>query len=380
MKKVCALILTVVLLVCFIASTGCKKEDKKTIKIGLIVPKTGPASQYGTAVEYSVKLAFEEVNKNGGIDGKTVELITYDSKADTTESINAFNKLVDTDGVVAVIGPIMSSTSLAVAPIAQEKKIPMITPTATNTAITQDYEYVFRACYLVDYQGKAIAKYTKDKLKYDSVAIVYNMDDNYSTLLAESFKATFEADGGTVTNFEAYTNKDSDFKLILTNIKENSPDAIFIPDYTNTVGPIAKQSKSLGITSTLIGGDGWDDIQKIYSDVVEGAYFANHYTSADTSEIVQNFISAYKTKYEGQTPNSFGALGYDAANILINAIDAANSTSSDKIIAQLKLTDMVGVTGKIVFDEFGNPLQKEISMNKVEAGKLKLDSKITYTE
>ena len=203
------------------AGTG-SDQGGDTIKIGLITPKTGPVAQYGIAVENSVNLAFEEVNAAGGINGKQVELITYDDKGDATESINVFNRLVDNDKVVALLGPVISSTTLAVAPLADEKKIPMVTPTATALDVTLDKPYVFRACYTDPYQGSLVAKFAGEQLKVKTAAILYNSGDDYSTGLAEAFKETFEAAGGKITSYEGYNADTKDFKSVLTKIKEGA--------------------------------------------------------------------------------------------------------------------------------------------------------------
>ncbi|MDF2593932.1 MAG: Amino acid-binding protein [Clostridia bacterium] len=354
---------------------GCGEKAPDTIKLGLIVPKTGQVAQYGIAVENAATLAVEEVNAAGGINGKQVELISYDNKADATESINVFNRLVDNDKIVALVGPVISSTSLAVAPLAEEKKIPMISPTATNLAVTPDYSYVFRACYTDPYQGGTVAKFASENLGAKTAAILYNAGDDYSTGLAEAFKATFEAPGGTNTSYEGYTADDKDFKAVLTTIKEKQPEVLFNPDYYNTVGLIAGQVKEVGLDTIMLGGDGWDDVQKDYADVVDGYFFANHYATDDPDPIVQNFIKAYQDKYEGNTPNALGALGYDATKIMLDAIAKAGSTEGEKILAALQATDADAVAGHVTFDENGDP-QKSVSMIKVEGGALKLEAKI----
>ncbi len=351
------------------ASTG------DTIKVGLITPKTGQVAQYGIAVENASMLAVKEINEAGGINGKQIELISYDNKADATESINLFNRLVDNDKVVALIGPVISSTSLAVAPLAEEKGIPMITPTGTNLDITPDYDYVFRACYTDPYQGGIMAKFAAENLKAKKAAILFNTGDDYSTGLAVAFKETFEAAGGTITNYEGYTAEDKDFKAVLSNIKTNAPDVLFNPDYYNTVGLIAGQVKEAGLDTVMIGGDGWDDVQKEYGDVTEGYYFANHYASDDTDPIVQSFVQSYKDTY-GDTPNALAALGYDATKIMIKAIEAANSEEGEAILEALKATDLDCVAGHVTFDAVGDP-QKAVSILKIEGGKLKLETKIS---
>ncbi len=372
LKKVIALGLGTVMA---LGLAGCGAKASETIKIGLITPKTGQVAQYGIAVENAVKLAIEEVNAAGGIGGKQVELKSYDNKADATESINVFNRLVENDKIVALVGPVISSTSLAVAPLAEEKQIPMISPTATNLAVTPDYKYVFRACYTDPYQGGTVAKFASESLGAKTAAILYNAGDDYSAGLAEAFKQVFEAAGGTITNYEGYTADNKDFKSVLTTIKEKQPDVLFNPDYYNTVGLIAGQVKEVGLQTVMLGGDGWDDVQKDYASVVDGYYFANHYATDDEDPIVKGFIQAYQDKYEGNTPNALGALGYDAAKIMLAAIEKAGSTEGPKILAALQATNISGVTGQITFDENGDPM-KSVAMIKVQDGVLKLETKV----
>lgn len=376
-KKITSLMLVIALIATMLLVTGCGEKESKdsgdTIKIGLITPKTGKVAQYGIAVENAVKLAVDEYNANGGLLGKDIELISYDNKADQTESVTAFNRLANNDGIVALIGPVISSTSLTVGDIAQDEGIPMVTPTATNLDVTLGKDLVFRACYTDPYQGSTVGKFAISNLGAKKAAVLYNTDDDYSTGLAEAFVEAFEAEGGEVTNYEAYMTDDNDFKVVLTNVKANEPDVIFVPDYYNKVGLIATQVAELGIDATMLGGDGWDDVQKDYADVVEGFYFANHYAVDDPADVVQNFIAAYNDKY-GETPNALGALGYDAALIMFEAIKSADSTDGEAIKEALQGTNLELVTGNVTFDDNGDTI-KSISIIKIEDGELKLETK-----
>lgn len=350
--------------------------ESDTIKIGLITPKTGNVAQYGIAVDNGTALAVKEINEAGGINGKQIELIAYDNKGDATESINLFNRLVENDKIVALLGPVISATSLAVAPLAEEKGIPMITPTGTSLEITPDYSYVFRACFTDPYQGSVMAKFASENLEAKTAAILYNTDDDYSLGLAEAFKATFEAAGGTITNYEGHAGDAKDYKAVLTNIKTNAPDVLFNPDYYNTVGIIAGQVKEVGLETIMLGGDGWDGVEENYSEVIEGSYFGTHYTKNDPDEIVQKFVTSYGEMFEGQNPVGFAALGYDATKILAAAIEAAGSTDGEAIQKAIAATDMDAVTGHITFDENGDP-RKSVTVLKAEGGKLVLDAKVS---
>jgi len=374
MKKLMSLVL-VLALVGSLMLTGCSTKDSKTIKLGLLAPTSGDLAPYGQAVKNAAELAVEEINAAGGVNGKTIELIHYDNEGDATKTLTLFNKLVDVNKIDALVGPVISTTSLAVAPIAQEKGIPMLSPTATNKDVTPDYSYVFRACYIDPYQGSVVAKFAAENKGAKTAAILTNVGSDYSTGLAEAFEATFVAAGGTITASEGYTKDDKDFNAILTKIKADEPDVIFVPDYFNAVGVIITTARELGIQSTFLGGDGWDGIQNEFAKEAEGYYFANHYSTTDEAPIVQDFIKAYEGKFE-ETPNALGALSYDAVNVMVNAFKVAGSSEADKVVEALKITDQDAVCGHITFDQNGDTI-KAISIITVKDGKLTLEGKVS---
>lgn len=370
MKKLISLVLTVVLTVALFAGCG---ATSSTVKIGLITPKTGDLAVYGIAVENAVQLAVEKINADGGVDGKDIELVVLDNKADATESINAFNRLVDNEKIVALVGPVISSTSNAVALRAEEEGIPMISPTATNLDVTVGKEFVFRACYTDPYQGAMVAKFASENLGATKAAVLYNAGDDYSSGLSDAFQAEF---AGELVAVEGYTAEDVDFKALLTNIKDLGADVLFVPDYYNTIGLIATQAKEVGLEAVMLGGDGWDAVQDKYGEVTEGFYFANHYSTTDEAAVVQDFLTAYGDKYEGEVPNALAALGYDAMFVVANAINEAGSTKSEDILAAMKATEMEGVTGHITFDANGDT-EKSVSIIKIVDGDLTLETKIS---
>lgn len=374
MKKLASLLLVLVLALSTVL-TGCAGSSSKAVKLGLLAPTSGALAPYGQAVKNSVELAIEEINANGGVNGADVELAFYDNEGDATKSVNLFNKLVDVDKIDALIGPVISSTSLAVAPLAEEAGIPMLSPTATNKDVTPDYSYVFRACYIDPYQGSVVAKFASENLSATKAAVLTNVGSDYSVGLADAFTATFEASGGTITDSEGYTDADKDFNAVLTKIKANEPDVIFVPDYFNMVGVIASQVRELGIDAVLLGGDGWDGIQNDFAEAADGYFFANHYSTDDPSAIVQDFISAYEAKF-GETPNALGALAYDATKVMLAAFADAGEKDGEKVLASLKATNMDAVCGRITFDSNGDPI-KAISMIKVADGGLTLEAKVS---
>ena len=378
-KKTLSIVAIMCVLTLLFTGCGSKKassDESKEIKVGVLAPLTGNVSVYGISASNGTRLAFDEVNKDGGVLGKKIKFIIEDEKGDATEAVNAYNKLANNEEVVAVIGDITSKPAAAVANASQKEKIPVITPTATAANVTTYGENVFRACFLDPFQGSVMAKFAKEKLSAKTAAIVYNTGDDYSSGVAEAFKKAFEKAGGKVVAYEGYGATDKDFKAQLTKIKGQSPDVLMIPDYYNTVALIAAQIKEVGLKTVLLGSDGWDGVLGAVQDtaLVEGAYFSNHYSPMDTDSDVQNFIKNYKAKFN-EDPNALSALGYDAAKILIAAIEKAKSTDKNKVIKALKGIEIKGVTGKITFDENRNPI-KSVTVLKVKSGKVEVFEKM----
>ena len=377
MKRVFALVLALTLLATAVALA----ED--SVKVGVIAPETGKVSVYGIAVRDAVKLYTDEFNAAGGINGKPVELIVYDDKGDPVEALNAYNKLVYEDGVVAIIGPVTSGPTFGVAETSVADGIPCLTPTATHPDVTTYGDNYFRACFEDPFQGGTIAKFAAAELSAKTAAIIYNAADAYSTGLMESFTAAAQEAGMEVVATEGYATEDVDFKAQLTNIAGKQPDVLFIPDYYNTCYLIASQSRELGITATFLGVDGTDGVLSIEGanyDVFEGLYFPNHYAADDTAEAVVNFRTAYEAAY-GETPNALAALAYDGAKIMLNALKDVDATgvalgpdSYAAVVEALKATNIDGVTGNITFDENNNPV-KDVAIIKIENGAYKFYSK-----
>ena len=352
--------------------------DSEVIKIGGIGPLSGPNSTYGISVKEGADLLAEEINAAGGINGKKVEFIFEDDQSDNTVAASAFNKLVDKDGVCAILGGVTSGTTLAIAPNSTNKKIPMITPTGTEPTITNvGGDFMFRGCFVDSFQGEILAKYTKEKLGKTTAAVLYNSSSDYSKGIANAYKETLEKNGGQVLEFLSYgSDKETDFKAQLTKIKSANPDVIILPDYYNVVGLIAKQARDMGITSQFLGGDGWEseELTKIGGTAVDGAIYINHYYAEDTDENVKNFVDSYTKKYN-KTPDCFAALSYDTAKILVKAIEKANSTDGTAIRDALAGMEINSVTGNIKFNEERSAV-KSAAIIKINGDKKELDDKV----
>lgn len=372
-KVLLMLFLTLSLVAC---GNGDKGSDD-VIKLGFIGPLTGDYSIYGETTKEGAELALEEINNAGGVLGKKLELVAYDTKGDKTEAINAYNRLRDNDNIVALLGGTLSGDTLAIKDIAIADNMPILTPTGTHLDITLDAANIFRACFTDPYQGQTAAVFAAENLNAIKVAVLSNTSDAYSEGLAEAFVNKFK-EFGEVTTVEGYTQDDSDFKSVLTKIANTNPDVLYLPEYYTKAGQIISQIREVGLDVQIVGPDGYDGIEEDYAGVAEGVYFTNHFAKTEEAQIVQDFVANYTTKY-GASPSTFAALGYDTAYILADAIEQAGSTDPDKITAALANTDLTGVTGNIVFDEDGDP-KKSISVVQVINGEHVLAAKVAVKE
>ncbi|MEO0115228.1 MAG: ABC transporter substrate-binding protein [candidate division WOR-3 bacterium] len=346
---------------------SCAKEQGSVIKIGLVVPLTGDVKTFGESVKNAVMLAVEEANNKGGIINKKIKIVMADDKNDPTECANAGSKLINQDRVKLIIGSVSSKCSIPLSEICQDATVVMITPTSTNPKVTVDEygkrkDYIFRACFIDPFQGAVAAKFALENLKAKKAAVLYDVSNDYVKGLAEFFQQAFTKGGGKINVYESYAKDDVDFSALLTKVKVDNPDVLFIPDYYNKVGLIVKQARQLGIKATFLGGDGWDseDMVKIAGDAIEGGYFTNHYSPEDPRPEVQEWVKKYQAKY-GSKPDALATLGYDATLILLEAIRLAGSDKPEKVrdaLAQLK--DFQCVSGKISFDENGNPMKSAV--------------------
>jgi branched-chain amino acid transport system substrate-binding protein len=376
MRKILACIVVLALCLGGVAfgATGAKEA---AIKVGVIAPLTGGVAVYGTAAKNGAELYAKIFNNGGGVNGRKIELVIYDDKGDPTEALNAYNKLVTADQVAAIIGPVTSSPTFGVAEASAADNIPGITGTATHPDVTKYGKNFFRACFEDPFQGGTMARFAKEKLNAKTAAIIYNVSDAYSTGLYNAFIESAAAAGLKIVGAESYTTDDVDFNAQLTRVASLAPDVVFLPDYYNRVYLICSQARKAGIKSTFLGVDGTDGVLEIegadYS-VFDGLYFANHYFSDDPSPLVQNFRKSYEADYKA-TPNSFVALGYDAAAILFDAIKkaasdgvtiGANAKSYQAIIDKMAATNLECVTGHITFKN-NNPI-KDVTIIKIEKG------------
>jgi branched-chain amino acid transport system substrate-binding protein len=372
-----------------LSTVGCKKKATDgssaaadsaaatEIVIGHYASMTGSTAHFGQDTDRGVRMALEEANAKGGVLGKKLRLVTLDDRGDAAETVNAVNRLIDVEKVSALLGEVASSLSLAGGRVAQRRKIPMISPTSTNPKVTEVGDYIFRVCFIDPFQGKVMATFAHQNLKLTKVAILRDVKNDYSIGLADAFKASFTELGGTIVAEQAYSQNDTDFSAQVTAIRGTAAQAIFVPGYYSEVGSIARTADRLGLKIPLLGGDGWDspDLFKIGGDAINGSYFSDHFAPDVATDKAKQFVANFTTKY-GQAPTGLGALGYEAAEVLVDAIGRAGKTDPAAIRDAIASTkDFEGVAGKITMDAHRNPLKSAVVL-KVEGGKAKFETSI----
>ena len=364
---------------------GTSGDDKKAaagdeIVIGANFEMTGNHAQYGANANNGLKLAIKEVNDAGGVNGKKIKIVEADAKSEAAESVNAATKLISDDKVIALIGPAVTANVIAESQVATDNMIPIIAPAATNPDVTvengQVKPYVFRSCFIDPQQSEVMAQFAAKDLNAKTAVLYLDSSSDYSKSLGKIFKEKFEADGGQVVMEEAFLAKDQDFKAALTKIQTANADVIFVPAYYEEVGKIIKQARELGITSAILGTDGWDDNKVIDiagKDALNNTYFCTHYFEGDAE--VQGFIKAYKGEYNND-PNVFAALGYDAGKMLVNAIERGGD-DSQKIRDNIEtIKDLQVGTGKITMDPATHNPIKGIVVIETKDGMRELRAKI----
>lgn len=366
------------LIAVLVLTLSCSKEGGQ-LKIGEYGSLTGDKATFGTSTHHGIQMALDEINAAGGVGGIPIALITEDDQGRPEEAATAVNKLIVQDQVLAVLGEVASSNSLAAAPICQEAKVPMITHASTNPAVTEVGDYIFRICFIDPFQGTVMARFARESLKLSTVAILRDVKSDYSVGLAGYFTEEFTRLGGTITGDESYQQGDVDFKAPLTALISKLPEALYVPGYYTEVGLIARQARELGYKGPLLGGDGWDSpkLTEIAGEAIGGSFLSNHYSTEDPSPVVQRFIESYRSRF-GSAPDAFAALGYDAMQLLVGclkqlhaenpgAVEALTRPGGGQAEARARLRELIaatrgfaGVTGEITLDAQRNAIKPAV--------------------
>lgn len=354
-----------------VAAESNKHDDAPEIVIGHYGSLTGSEATFGRSTDEGIKLAVNEVNAAGGIEiggkKKMVKLVSEDTESKAEKAGDVVRKLISKDKVVAVLGEVASSITKEGAPVCQRAKVPTISPSSTNTTVTEIGDYVFRVCFIDPFQGYAGAKFAREELKAQKLALLVDKASAYSDQLSQEFAKAFVQMGGTVVATVDYTKGEKDFNARLTSVREKNPDILYVPGYYTDVANIMIQARALGMKMPLMGGDGWDseDLAKNAGAALEGCFYTNHYAPDNPSPTITAFLKKYGDAYGGKVPDGLAALGYDAANVLFEALRRTKTTDGVQLRDEIaKTAGFAGVTGTITLDEKRNAVKSIVVLER----------------
>jgi len=361
--KIFRIVGLVVVVSLLVGMVGAAFADEPTVKMAILAPMSGDVGTFGASTKNGAEMAFEEWNAQGGVNGAQIEWVVGDTRCDPQEARNAANKVIDQDGVQYIVGAVCSSSSIPISDVANPKGVLQMSPTSTNRQVTLDQDgnvkpYTFRACFIDPFQGAVGAQFALNTLGATKAAVLKDVGNDYVKGLAEVFEASFVAGGGEIVASEAYTKDDTDFSAILAKVASVEPDVLYLPDYYNKVSLIAKQAKEKGIDVPMMGGDGWDS-PDLDRSAVDGGFYTNHYSPDDPRPEVQEFVAAYEAKF-GAVPDALATLAYDAVNMLMQAMNDAESTDPEVVKGALEAIEFSGVSGQITLDENHNPVKSAV--------------------
>lgn len=367
---------------CSASPEGGEGADGDTIKLGLNYELSGDVATYGQASVLGVKMAVDEVNEAGGIDGKQIQLVEVDNKSDAAEATTLATRLMSQDGVLAAMGPATSGNFKATIPVAEDNQIPVVSGSATADDVTVDAngvkEYAFRICFNDSFQGTIMAKFAAENLGASNAVIVQDNSSDYATGLAAAFTEEFQNLGGTIVATEGFTAGDTDFNSILTRLRGQGFDVVYLPGYYSEAGLIIKQARELGIDAPILGADGFDSpvlLELAGAAPLNDVYFTNHYSPIDEDPAVIEFIEKFE-EANGEQPNAFHALGYDLGKFVIDAVGRASELTGEAVKDAMAQTEgFVGVTGTFDMDENHNPV-KSIVVIGLEDGQQATSEKV----
>jgi branched-chain amino acid transport system substrate-binding protein len=344
--------------------------DKPVIEIGIIVATSGKAENYGRAAIQGAQLAADEINQSGGVLDHRLNLVIFDNQSTALYARQAALKAVDRH-IAGVVGAIWSTHSLAVAAVLQEFHIPMISPGSTAPEVTRTGSYIFRTCYTDDFQGKLMADFAFRSMGYRHAAVLTNISETYSKILAQYFAANFISNGGEIVYKAGYKGSAIDFRDILLSVKSLQPEVIFIPGYSQDSGLIIKQARKLGIKAVFMGGDAWETIIADYAGTaLEDSYFSTFWDPSLPYKRNQKFMALFRSTYPNGEISAYAPLAYDAVWLFADAIRRAKSMDPDMIRRELAATkNFQGATGNYAFDADGNPINKGASILKFIHGR-----------
>lgn len=361
-KKMKFFILGLILII--VGGCGNQKEagEEDVIKIGSMFELTGSAAAYGTSMNNAVHMAVDEINEDGGINGKQVEVVEYDTKTDETEAASLTTRLGTRDQVTAIIGPATTGSMQAAIPSANTAQVPIMSPTATDDGVLTDsngevHPYAWRTSFTNSFQGSALAQFANDELDAKSAVILSDNSSDYAIGLTETFKKVFD---GEIVASENFSEGETDFSAVLTNIKDMDFDVLYVPGYYEEAGPIIKQAREMGLDQPILGPDGMGNeiLRELAgAENMNDIYYTSHFVVTSEDPAVQEFVSDYKDEFNVEA-DMFTGLAYDSVYVLKEAIESAESSNPKEVNETLKnITDFPGITGTFSFDEMHDPVK-----------------------
>ncbi len=347
------------------------------IKVGVVSCLSGGLSTFGISSVQGAKLAAEEINSAGGILRQPLILIIDDNQSRSGETARIVRKFLTQDRVAAILGDLTSSFTMEAAPLAQNAHVPLLTPTATNVAITPIGDFVFRSCFTDPFTGRVMARFALDHLHARRAVIMTDIKQDYSVGVAAELKQYFGANGGQLMEELSFSSGDTDFRAQLSKLKAVRPEVVFLPAYYPEVSLILREARLLGVTAPFVGGEGWDSptLVQIAGKSADGSYYANHFSSRDPDPRVQQFVARYEERYHA-VPDALAALWYDGMRLMADAIERAGSDNPEKIRNALARTrDFSGVTGNISLDGQRNATNPGVIVT-IQAGTIKMVERV----
>jgi len=383
MKKSILSVAVIASLILALVMFACGPEAPKTIKVGINAPITGDIPKVGEGTKYAAQMWLADINAAGGLDvgGQKyqVELVIEDNESKAESAVKVNTKMITEDEVLVIVGPQSSKQAVPAGEVANNYKTPMISPWSTNPATTEDRPYVFRACFLDPFQGPVVANFVKNEFGFTKAAVLYDVASDYPKGLAEFFKQAWEdLNGpGSVVAYESFTTKDADFSSQLTNIINSGAEFMFTPQYYNEVALIVQQAHQLGWDKPIVGSDSWGSAETVElcgSDCY-GLFFSTHYAAAGATGATKEFIDRYESQH-GYIPDDVGALTWDAMRLVERAVTDCGTVTGDlkkdrqcvrDALANIKEFD--GITGKMTFNETGDPVKCAVIVRISDEGK-----------
>ncbi len=353
--------------------------DTDPIKLGHYGSLTGKDAAFGVATRKGILLAIEQLNAKGGVLGRPLEYLVEDIQSKQGESATAVKKLISRDKVVAVIGANASANSLEAAPICQHAKIPMMAISSTNPKVTEIGDYIFRICFIDPFQGAVLAKFARDSLHAQRIALLTSTNSPYSVGLSNVLRERFTALGGEIVAEQRFAEGDKDFRAQLTAIRSTKPDVIAATGFYTEAALICLQARSLGLDVPVIGGDGWEAPQlvELGGKAVEGTFYSTYFSADNTAPEVQSFVQRYQARWHGEKPEAVSALGYDAVHLIAAAMEKAGTTDGPKLRDAMAATkNFPGVTGRTTIDAHRNS-EKAAVMLTVKNGRTEFYEAVT---